>query len=271
MPAVRCQPTRARLGVALLVAVVGSAARVDAAPMPAEPRLQTVDYRPDAVLSLTGFVGYHVHLEFAPGEHFVTLAAGDTASLDVGAEGNHLLLKPKRATPGTNLTLLTNRRTYFVDYRAYARAPRPGEAVYSIRFQYPPDAGIAGPAAVVPALKSALDPLPAATNSDYWFCGSAALRPVAADDDGVQIRLKFPATAELPAVYAAGPDRAEMLVNSHVENDTIVVHRIAQRLVLRRGQLVGCVVNHALPSAQRRAATGTLRDAVERSTREVDR
>ena len=86
-----------------------------------DPRIRSVDYRPTLVLPLTVFVGYHVHFEFAPDEYFVNLGSGDTSIIDVGSEGNHLLLKPKQPTAGTNLTILTNRRTYFIDYRALGR------------------------------------------------------------------------------------------------------------------------------------------------------
>jgi type IV secretion system protein VirB9 len=251
--------------------VAGATERVHGAPSPAETRLRTVVYRPDAVLTLTAFVGYHIHLEFAPDERFITLAAGDTASLDVGSEGNHLLLKPKQATAGTNLTLLTTRRTYFVDYRALARAPRPEEAVYSVKFQYPDEAVATRAFGEARALDTQVDALPPPVNSDYWYCGSAALRPTAADDDGIQVRLKFAPNVELPTIYAAAPDGAEMLVNSHVENDTIIVHRLAQRFVLRRGLLVGCVLNRSMQARGRRAASGTLHGAVGRTTRELDR
>jgi type IV secretion system protein VirB9 len=250
---------------------MGVPARVHAAPSDAETRLRTVEFRPDAVLTLTAFVGYHIHIEFAPDEHFVTLAAGDTASLEVGSEANHLLLKPKRATAGTNLTLLTNRRTYFVDYRALARAPRPEEAVYSVKFRYPDDAAAASPSREALALGAQIDPLPAPTNKNYWYCGDPALRPAAADDDGIQVRLKFTPNTELPTIYAATTDGAEVLVNSHVENDVIVVHRLAARLVLRRGLLVGCVMNRSIQGRGRRAASGTLHGEVARTTREFER
>jgi type IV secretion system protein VirB9 len=240
-------------------------------PIP-DPRLKVVDYRPTAVLPLTAFVGYHVHLEFAPGEYFVNLGAGDTSSLDVGAEGNHLLLKPKQPTGGTNLTILTNRRAYFVDYRALARAPRADEAVYSIVFRYSaaeasPDA-VPGPRAPSDGLLDAPRP---ELNRDYWYCGSPSLRPLTALDDGLQLRLTFAPHAELPAVFAAEPDGEEALVNTHVESDTIVVHRLADRLVLRRGREVGCVVNRSASLPGRRAASGTIDAGVDRETREVER
>ena len=234
-----------------------------------DSRLRTLDYTPESVLSLTGFVGYHIHFEFAPDERFVTLGAGDSSVVDVGAEANHLLLKPKQATSGTNLTILTNRRSYFIEFRAFARAPHPGEVVYSVTFRYPaPDlSGNAMPEAVSSA---ALRAPPATVNRNYWFCGNEALRPATVDDDGVQIRLRFQPHTDLPAIYALARDGAETLVNSNVENDTVVVHRLVERLVLRRGRLVGCIVNRSVDRPTRRAESGTVQPQIERSTREIE-
>lgn len=234
-----------------------------------ESRLRTIDYSPAAVLPLTGFVGYHIHFEFAPDEHFVTLAAGDTSGLDIGAEANHLLIKPKRATTGTNLTILTNRRSYFIDFRALARAPLPGELIFSVTFRYPPADNSPGATPAAADAAAALAAAAPATNRDYWYCGSAELRPMSAHDDGLQTRLTFPPHTDLPAIYAAAIDGAESLINSHVENDIVVVHRLAARLVLRRGPLVGCVVNRSINAAARRATSGTVRTGIERATREV--
>jgi len=232
-----------------------------------DPRLHVVDYRPTLVLPLTAFVGYHVHFEFAPGEYFVSLGAGDTSSVDVGAEANHLLLKPRQPNGGTNLTILTNRRVYFVDYRALGRSPHAEEAVYSIAFRYPD--------AEQPATVTAKEPLSADAllgaprrelNRDYWYCGSPSLRPIAAVDDGLQLRLTFAPRAELPAVFAAEPDGEEALVNTHVEDDSIVVHRLAERVLLRRGREVGCVVDRSARNHGLRAASGTIDEHVDRVT-----
>jgi type IV secretion system protein VirB9 len=253
---------RSSVGAASALLLLGATAAWAVDP---DGRLRVVEYRPDLVLPLTTFLGYHVHIEFAPDERFLNLGSGDTTGIDVGAEGNHLLLKPKAATSGTNLTVLTNRHVYFFDFRALARPPRPGEAVYSITYRYPPpdaapladqnksvDGALAGP---LPAL-----------NRNYWYCGSPALRPVAATDDGLQIRLTFAAQTLLPAIFAREADGEEALVNSHVEDDTIVIHHLVRQLVLRRGTLVGCVVNRGDPAEARRAAGGTVNQAVTRDT-----
>ena len=254
-----------RVGAVLIALALGPATAGAAE----ESRLRTLDYSPGMVVPITGFVGYHIHFEFASDERFVTLGAGDTSLVDVGSEANHLLLKPRQASPGTNLTILTNRRAYFIDFRAFARPPRPGELVYSVTFRYPPEARAEG-TSPAPDAGQALATLPPLLNRDYWFCGTPALRPQSAADDGVQVRLTFPARTELPAIYAAAADGSESLVNSHVEHDTVVVHRLAARFVLRRGRLVGCLVNRSIDPSTLRARSGTLQPSVERTTKEVE-
>lgn len=268
--AVRTGLRRGALGVPATVGLLLMAAAT--AEPPPDPRLKVVDYRPTLVLPLTTFVGYHVHFEFAPGEYFVNLGAGDTSSVDVGAEGNHLLLKPKQPSAGTNLTILTNRRAYFVDYRALGRPPRADEAVYSIVFRYADDPHPTTEPPTPPASPDAvLGASRPESNTAYWYCGSPSLRPVAAADDGLQLRLTFAPHTELPAVFVAEPDGEETVVNTHVERDSIVVQRLAERLVLRRGLEVGCVVDRNARRTERRAATGTVDPAVDRETREVPR
>ena len=80
-------------------------------------------------------------LEFEPGETFSTLGGGDLAGLTYGAIGNHLVLKPKAPAVSTSLTVITNRRTYVIDYTVLPGRPDPmnDELVYSLRFNYPPN------------------------------------------------------------------------------------------------------------------------------------
>jgi type IV secretion system protein VirB9 len=85
-------------------------------------------------------------------------------------------------------------------------------------------------------------------------------------DDGLQMRLVFAPRTELPALYVRTADGTEALVNTHVENDTVIVHRLAERLVVRRGLRVGCIVNKDYWKTEQRPASGTLSDQVERST-----
>lgn len=251
------------LAVGLGLHGAGSPAEVTPPVGPGDARIRTVAYDPTQVIRLDGYVGYHVHLEFAPGETFVNLGSGDTAGIEVGAEGNHLFLKPKEARVATNLTILTNRRVYAIDYHVWRKpADVPTDAiVYSLRFTYPDEKPVV--VAPEPTLGSSSG---RPVNADYWFCGDRSLRPVRATDDGVQTRLVFAARAEFPAVFVKNDDGTESLVNSSVEQDQLVLHRVAPTFVLRRGNLVGCVTNRSFSGGGARLPTGTVSETVERMT-----
>src|SRR6478672_824128 len=100
-------------------------AGAETAPAPGllDPRIRTSPYSAEQVYALKGFVGYQTDLEFESGETFVGLGAGDIEGIAFVAQDNHLFLKPKAAKVGTNLTILTSRRTYQIDYSASATRP----------------------------------------------------------------------------------------------------------------------------------------------------
>ncbi|MBS1994667.1 MAG: TrbG/VirB9 family P-type conjugative transfer protein [Cyanobacteria bacterium SZAS LIN-2] len=257
----------AGVGVLVLAALALAASTSSAEVIPpkgrGDPRIRTVTYDSNEVIRIDGYVGYHLHLEFAPGETFVNLGAGDIGGLEVGAEGNHLFLKPKDPRISTNLTILTNRHVYSIDYRVSRKPPEESTlgVVYSLKFTYPEEI----------AAKGVPEPDPRsggqrALNRDYWFCGAPTLRPLRAFDDGVQTRLTFPARAEIPAVFVRNDDGTESLVNSSIEADQLVLHRVAAKFVLRRGQLVGCVTNRSYSGGGERLPTGTVSESVERTT-----
>ena len=262
--------SRRHLGVSALIGLMAVACGLTL-PVPAhagatgDERMRVVDYLPDQVINLTLWVGYHLHIEFAPDEQFVSLGAGDTASLDVAAEGHHLFLKARQPVTHSNLTILTNRRVYVIDYRALAKVSPKDHPLYSLQFKYPPAVSATQSRAFSDA-EQRLNGTSPQKNNDYWFCGPASLRPRAAFDDGMQLRLFFPPQMEWPAVYVATPDGEEALVNSHTEKDVLVIHHLAERFVLRRGSEVGCLVNRHPNSDARRATSGTVLDTVERTT-----
>ena len=104
-------------------------------------------------------------------------------------------------------------------------------------------------------------------NRNYWYCGPSELKPLSVEDDGVHTRMRFDPGAELPALFVRAEDGTESLLNFNLERGDVVVHRVARQFVLRRGKLVGCVVNRGLSSSGRELATGTVAPTVERATR----
>ena len=239
-----------------------------------DPRIRVVPYRADAVYRLRGYVGYQIDVTFAPGERFVGLGVGDSKGVTFAADSNHLFLKPRAAHVATNLTVLTNRRTYLFDYAAVPNPPDPSGAdvIYALRFEYPAVSvrtTTRERRQVETALTAARSTRP--RNYDYWYCGDQSLKPVAAWDDGVQTTLIFGAHTELPAIFASNEDGSESLVNFGAHGDRVVVERIARRLILRRGKLAGCIVDRAFNGGGERLSSGTIAPNVERVTRTAGR
>ena len=229
-------------------------------------RVRTAAYDGAQVYKLHGLVGYQIDLEFEPGETFVGLGAGDMEGLAFVGQENHLFLKPKAAKVATNITVLTNRRHYHIDYSAASQRPGEDDAVYSLRFIYPPAPEKTNAVAAAKLLDSQLESASShrVQNIDYWYCGESTLKPIAASDDGVHTRLKFSANGDLPAIFVRNDDDSESLLNFSVDAGDIVIHRVARRFVLRRGKLAGCVVNGAYAGGGKRLESGTVAPDVER-------
>lgn len=240
-----------------------------------DSRIRVVAYDPEQVIKLKGYVGYQIHFQFAEGESFVNLAAGDNKALDVGYEANHLVLKPLAEKVATNITVITTRRTYQFDYSASAERPDPSreEVIYSLRFIYPEEEAKKAAEALererTNARLSEAETTTRRRNQNYWGCGAEAIRPTSAYDDGVQTRLKFAAHGEIPTMYVKNDDGSESLVNFTVDRDELVIHRVARAFVLRRGRLVACVQNRAFDGGGERLKSETMLPGVERVTKGV--
>ena len=236
-----------------------------------DERIRSTPYNADEVVRLYGYVGYAIELIFEDGETFEGNGGGDLDAITFGHFENHLILKPKAPSVGTNLVIYTNRRAYRFEYSAMARKPDPrtDPIMYAVRFIYPlPPKNTRAEAGEIErdlAQGAALR----ARNLDYWYCGSPEIRPVAASDDGARTRLTFGAKAELPAIFLSNADGSESLLNFSMEKGDVLIQRVAARFILRRGKLTGCVVNKAYNGGGERLKTGTVAPGVERERKGV--
>jgi len=251
----------------LLLTAAGFAAQSFGEIVPArgavDSRIRSVPYDSEQVYKVRGFIGYQIDFEFEPGETFVGLGAGDMEALAYFAQDNHLFLKPKAPKVATNLTVLTNRRRYQIEYTALPQHPDAGEdVIFAVRFLYPPPSADRSAGRIDHALEQASYKRP--QNRDYWYCGSPTLRPVAASDDGVHTRLRFAANADLPALFVRNADGSESLLNFSMDAGDVIIHRVAHQFVVRRGRLVGCIVNQAYGGNGLRLNSGTVAPEVER-------
>lgn len=256
--------------VALLMLATQGQAEVVPLRGAVDSRIRTVRYDPMQVVRLEAFVGYQIELVFAPGERFAGQGSGDMEGIVVGAHENHVIVKPRAEQVGTNLVIYTNRRAYRFDYVVHGHVPdaRVDEVIYAVLFSYPDDEAGSQAQQVLERSLDESDQL-RARNRDYWFCGSEAVKPVVAFDDGVRTYLTFRSRAELPAVFLLNDDDSESLLNFSVDKGVVVVHRVARRMIVRRGGLVGCIVNRQFDGGGERLESGTVAPSVVRERKAV--
>lgn len=185
-----------------------------------DPRIQSVNYVPDQVVLLEGSPGYHITLELSPDERVESVAVGDSSAWQVTANrrGDLLFVKALAGGVSTNMTVITNVRTYNFDLSPVSST----QMAYTVRFRYPPPP--------VPEEELA----DAAAEGRYRLGGDKALRPSEISDDGVHTYIRWPRDRALPAVYAVTDGGQEMLVNGMMRaDDLFVIDSVSKKLVFR--------------------------------------
>lgn len=246
-----------------------------------DPRVRIVDYNPQNVIKLSTFFGVSTHVQFADGETIKDVAVGDDQAWNIKPRGSHLFIKPQATKADTNVTVVTDKRTYQF---ALVVQPRPlkdstawsdPNLIFSLTFRYPDEEAAK---ALADSKKNAVkdrlgeikgklsDANKEGQNFDYWVAGSEEISPTAARDDGRFIYLSFSNNRDMPAIYSVDVAGKEALINTNViEGNTIVVQRLVPSLMLRKGSAVASVINKSFDlNSGSDNSTGTIAPDVQR-------
>lgn len=224
---------------ALLAGLSGTAQAADS-------RLTQRLYNPDEVVRIDGRLGVQATVAFAEDEHIENVAVGDAETWQItpNKRANLLFVKPLNASARTNMTVVTDRHTYYFDLVAGARAT----PLYALKFTYPAapkTAATASGAGASPALtdaeREALNaeqtPVdPARLNFAWRTSGAAKLLPQRLYDDGESTYAVWTAGVPIPAILVTNAKGEEGPVNFAVRGDTIVIDEVPARIVLRVGR-----------------------------------
>ena len=107
-------------------------------PVSSDARIKTYIYNPSEVFKLVMNSGYQSSIEFAEGEEIETISLGDLFAWKVNPVENRVFVKPMEDDIHTNMTIITNKRTYYFDL--FSKEPdgdMDPELVYVMRFFYP--------------------------------------------------------------------------------------------------------------------------------------
>jgi type IV secretion system protein VirB9 len=107
-------------------------------PITTDNRIKTYVYNENEVYPLVIFYGYQTSIEFAIGEELSTISIGDSYSWSINPIGNRIFIKPLEENMHTNMTILTNKRSYQFDlFSKKSDGDFDKELVYVMRFYYP--------------------------------------------------------------------------------------------------------------------------------------
>jgi type IV secretion system protein VirB9 len=212
---------------------------------PALRPLTTYTYEDKALFTIATAPLRVTDLTLESGETLVSQpTAGDAArwviSVVQGGDRSHVFVKPLRPGLRTNLTLTTNRRSYFLELSCRDD----GTYMAGVVWQYPADEIARRREALKQAERerqstTAITDLQA-LRFDYRIEGSPSWKPTMVFDDGTKTFIRFPrpvSPERAPALFLlrSGSARDATYVNYRVKGDLYVVDRLVEAAELRLG------------------------------------
>lgn len=220
------------------------------APVAMAQAIQEYQYVPDRIYPVRTGLGITTQIELDPNETVIDYSTGFSSGWDLTRRDNVFYVKPKNVDVDTNLVVRTEAHSYIfelrvvaTDWKALDQAKQAG-VQYKIRFTYPNDTRFKADVADAPQLSTALEPS-RGYNFDYEFSTRTRLKalvPTMVYDDGQFTYIKlgdrsaFP-SGSFPAVFGREREGGDdFVVNTTVENNTIIVHGTYKYLVVRHGK-----------------------------------
>lgn len=218
---------------------------------PTDSRIRVMVYNPNDVFKYVGYYNYHATIELGKDEEIKTVSMGDTTAWQIVPSHNQIFIKPIEHDATTNMTLITNKRTYLFElYAEEAADIRDPNMAFYLRFIYPDEEDEDHIIVAASNNNSAPDLThPEKYNFNYTISGNEDIAPIKIYDDGEFTYLQFrDKNAQLPAIFAVDEERRESMVNYRLakENTNIVIlEQVFRKLSIRSGKKIVCIFNEA--------------------------
>lgn len=107
-------------------------------PITMDSRIKTYIYNQNEVFPIILHHGYHSHIDFPKSEFVQNIIIGNPVDWDITNRNNQIFLQTYSHDAHTNMTVITNKRTYEFDLIAKNNTEEADyELAYAIRFYYP--------------------------------------------------------------------------------------------------------------------------------------
>ena len=220
----------ARVGLGILVLIfTASTALAEATPRrgPNDARVRIATYQEGQVFRLNVSLTHVTTIEFGTGETIRSILAGDTEGfeLDGVPGGQAFAIKPLARGVHTNVTVYTNRRSYYFNVQEVSTP-----TFYVVQFRYPDEER--RPRNAVAAQ---------APNYNYGASDRTEITPVRVWDNGTFTYFQFARNAPVPAIFRYSNGRERTVNTQATEPGVIRVSGVNAQWVLRLGDQVVCI------------------------------
>lgn len=236
---------------------------------PSDSRVKELVYGESNVYVVRAKFGYQTNIVFDPKEEVQTISIGDRSLWQVIPAGNRLFIRPMTQNISTNMTLITNKRSYEFDLKSVSESN--DSNVYVLKFTYPEKISPISTehfadvqyqptdvAAVIPPVSqkevpqgkpdslSSSTPSPEAANPEsigllpirfnysYTYSGPDAIAPTQVYDDGKNTFIKYKSIGKVaPEAFIIEPSGKESRVPATVKGSSLVIDGITAELALR--------------------------------------
>lgn len=194
---------------------------------PNDQRVRIATYQDGQVFRLNVSLTHVTTVEFGEGESIRSIIAGDTVGFEIDGVpgGRAFAIKPLARGVHTNVTVYTNRRSYYFNVQEVS-----SPTFYVVQFRYPGDNR--RPANAIAQ---------AAPNYNYGASARTEFTPTRVWDDGTFTYFAFPRNAPVPAIFRYAGGRERTVNTGAVEVGVIRVSGVSAQWVLRLGEEVVCV------------------------------
>lgn len=225
----------ARVGLAILIIIfTASTALAEATPRrgPNDARVRIATYQESQVFRLNVSLTHVTTIEFGTGETIRSILAGDTEGfeLDGVPGGQAFAIKPLARGVHTNVTVYTNRRSYYFNVQEVSTP-----TFYVVQFHYPNEER--RPQNAVAAQ---------APNYNYEASDRTKITPARVWDDGTFSYFQFARNAPVPAIFRYANGRERTVNTQATEPGVIRVSGVNAQWVLRLGDTVVCIQANSL-------------------------
>ncbi|AUQ60943.1 TrbG/VirB9 family P-type conjugative transfer protein [Phaeobacter inhibens] len=215
--------------LSLALALVAGPALAEYTPRsgPNDSRVRLATYQEGQVYRLSVSLTHVTTVEFGEGETIRSIIAGDTEGfqLDGVPGGRAFAVKPNARGVHTNITVYTNRRSYYFNVTE-ASSP----TYYVVQFRYPEDN--------VQRVNAVAQQAP---NYNYAASSQAAFTPTSVWDDGTFTYFRFARNAPIPAIFRSTNGRERTVNSQQIEDGVLRVSGVSGQWVLRLGDEVVCI------------------------------